>query len=121
MEAVGERGDDVLSKYNPTKNLTQFILGIYAYWRDKGMSIKSSKKRMYASTYQAIDHIGEEEDIQINYEEATKYMHHLVKRYGSIITKQDKADITEEQLETLKELKVIKDTLEPIVSKMKGQ
>ncbi len=120
MEEDGERRSELTKrKYNPTSGLSQFIVGIYAYWRDKGMSISSSKKRMYASTYEAIDNIGDEEDININYQEAVKYMQHLTGRYGSIIAKKDNADITDEELEILKELKQLKDTLDPIVQRIK--
>lgn len=106
-------------KYNPTTGLSQFIVGIYAYWRDKGMTIHASKKRMYASTYEAIDNIGEEEDININYQEAVKYVQHLTNRYGALISKKDNNDITDEELEILKELKQLKDVLEPIVQRIK--
>ena len=122
MEAAGERRAPLTkNKYNPTSGLSQFIVGIYAYWRDKGMSIHASKKRMYASTYEAIDNIGSEEDIGLNYEESTKYMQHLINRYGAQISKKDNADITDEELEILKELKQLKDVLGPIVQRMKEQ
>lgn len=104
-------------KYDPTLDLSQFIIGIYAYWRDKGVSIPSSKKRMYASTYEALNKLVDEGNTEMHYEEATKSLLQLVNSYGREISEEAKKlkEPTEQQLEQLKELKKLKDVLVPIV------
>lgn len=111
-------------KYNPTQSLNQFILGIYAYWRDKGVSVLSSKRRMFSSTYEALDKIDTDDDMRINYEENVKYMDHLVKRLGSKVSKKYEGridDISEEDYALMKELQSIKENLSPIIERIKKQ
>lgn len=96
--------------YDPTQGLQQFILGVYAYWQDKGVSKRSSQKRMIQSTYDALRSIlmKQDNDEALFIEHANQFQLTL-KAHGISITKEasslDKPTASQiKQLTQLKQL-----------------
>lgn len=107
---------------NPTQDLSQFMLAVFSYWRDKGFSVESSKRKMFSSIYSALDDVKSVNDIPMLYHESSLFYHHLIANYGKLIAGkyQDDKDVSEQDFEVLSELHSMKKNLESVIARIEG-
>lgn len=107
-------------QYDPTQGIQQFILGVYAYWMDKGMTKKASQKRMIKSTYEALRSIlSQQQDSDALFVEHARQFQLILSTRGRYITKEAEAlsEPTKEQITQLTQLRELDSSLTSFIEK----
>lgn len=108
--------------YDPTHSFEQFLLGVYAFWRDKAVSHSSSQKRMIDSTYTALTNVlSQDSDADQTTIEHAKQFYKIIRTRGAALTKE--ASLSEEptqaQVKQLTALKEMKESMEKFIKDYK--
>lgn len=112
-------------KYNPADSLGRFMIGIYDYYKDRGMPQKTAKARMVDNTFtEIVELMKEEQDIPDHMLVImAQFMSRALNNRGAQITKKIKdsgIEYKHEELQPLRDIKEAKDVIDVFIENYKG-
>jgi hypothetical protein len=112
-------------KYNPADSLGRFMIGIYDYYKDRGMPQKTAKARMVDNTLnEVVELMKEEKEVPDHMLVImAQFMSRALNNRGAQITKEIKEsgiEHAQEELQPLRDIKAAKDAVDIFIENYKG-
>lgn len=112
-------------KYNPADSLGRFMIGIYDYYKDRGMPQKTAKARMVDNTFnEVVELMKEEKEVPDHMLVImAQFMSRALNNRGAQITKDIKEsgiEYAQEELQPLRDIKAAKDAIDVFIENYKG-